>query len=478
MKARFYDNLSQDFSQLLEDADDYNVKIKVGENSKTQEFRAHSVILRARSPYFKKALSDSWVTIKDGSIVFNKPNISPAVFTLILKYIYSGNLDLNKISNTDVLDLLVASDELLLRELLDHIQDYLIKQASSWLKSNLITTLHTVFQLSCCKKLVDYCLDSICNNPKPFFSSENFSSLKKSIFLELIKRDELKIEEVDIWEHLIKWGIFQTSGIREMKPSDVKKFLEKDFKNLKGTLDPFIPYIRFHEISSKDFYNKVRPFRKILPESLFEDVMSFLMAGTEPKQRKLLARVGFFIDGSKFFTRNHADVISSWIKRKDTGISKENRSQFTLLYRGTRDGLNVNSFRQKVNNQGPAIAVVKIKDSETIIGGFNATGWSNNNQYYNSYSNSYSYNHNNYWNNNGNHFIFSFKGIRDKIGIIGRSTGSSGVYDYNNMLYFGSSDLLLHDGINGTCNQNSYDKRILDTNNFIAEELEVFKVVN
>ncbi|CAG8589579.1 10732_t:CDS:2, partial [Acaulospora morrowiae] len=467
MKTRFYDNLSQDFSQLLEDADDYNVKIKVGENSKTQEFRAHSVILRARSPYFKRALSDSWVTIKDGIILFNKPNISPVVFALILKYIYSGNLDLNKISNTDVLDLLVASDELLLRELLDHIQDYLIEREASWLNSNFITTLHTIFQLSCCKKLVDYCLDSISNDPKPFFSSENFSSFKKDIFLELIKRDELKIEEVDIWERLISWGIFQTSGIKEMKPSDVKKFSEKDFKNLKGTLDPFIPYIRFHEISSKDFFCKVRPFRKILPESLFEDVMSFLMAGTEPKQRKLLARVSSFIDGSKIFTRNHADVIYNWIKRKDAVISKENRSQFTLLYRGTRDGLNINSFRQKVNNQGPAIAVVKIKGSETIIGGFNATGWSNN-QYYNSYS----YSHINYWNNNSNHFIFSFKSFRDKIGIIGRFIGSNGVYDYNNMLNFGASDLLLSDGINGTCNQNSYDKRILDTNTFIAEELE------
>ncbi|CAG8753522.1 3633_t:CDS:1, partial [Acaulospora morrowiae] len=84
MRTEFYTNLSLDFSQLLEDADGYNVNIKVGENNETKEFRAHSIILRARSPYFKRALSDSWVTIKDGVILFNKPNISPNVFTLIL----------------------------------------------------------------------------------------------------------------------------------------------------------------------------------------------------------------------------------------------------------------------------------------------------------------------------------------------------------------------------------------------------------
>ncbi|CAG8783411.1 10579_t:CDS:2, partial [Acaulospora morrowiae] len=162
MLTEFYINLSQDLSQLLEDADDYNVNIKVGENTDTQDFRAHSIILRARSPYFKRALSSRWTfSKKDGIILFTKPNISPTIFTLILKYIYSGTLDLIKISRSDILNLLVASDELLLDELIEHIQDHLIKRESQWLKQNSIMVLHTVIKLFSCKELQEYCLESI-----------------------------------------------------------------------------------------------------------------------------------------------------------------------------------------------------------------------------------------------------------------------------------------------------------------------------
>jgi len=43
MTFEFYPGLSQNFSQLLDDADDYNVIIKIGENSNTKEFCAHSI---------------------------------------------------------------------------------------------------------------------------------------------------------------------------------------------------------------------------------------------------------------------------------------------------------------------------------------------------------------------------------------------------------------------------------------------------
>jgi hypothetical protein len=64
MVSFFYSNLSKDFSLILNDADDYDVIINVGENENTKEFRAHSVILRTRSPYFKGVLSSNWITKK------------------------------------------------------------------------------------------------------------------------------------------------------------------------------------------------------------------------------------------------------------------------------------------------------------------------------------------------------------------------------------------------------------------------------
>ncbi|CAB5364783.1 unnamed protein product [Rhizophagus irregularis] len=77
-------------SLMLDDADDYNVIIQTGEGQNIKEFNAHSNILRARSPYFKSALSTKWITKKNNMIEFKKPNIRPTVFEIILKYIYTG----------------------------------------------------------------------------------------------------------------------------------------------------------------------------------------------------------------------------------------------------------------------------------------------------------------------------------------------------------------------------------------------------
>jgi hypothetical protein len=82
----FHADLSQELSLMLSGADDHNVIIQAGENQNVKEFRAHSNLLRARSPYFKSALSSNWVTKKNDMIEFKKPNISPTVFGIILRY--------------------------------------------------------------------------------------------------------------------------------------------------------------------------------------------------------------------------------------------------------------------------------------------------------------------------------------------------------------------------------------------------------
>ncbi|RGB27975.1 hypothetical protein C1646_717286, partial [Rhizophagus diaphanus] len=77
-------------------------------------------------------------------IKFFKPNVTPIVFDMILKYIYTGELNLNKQSSEDILKLLVASDELLIDELFEYVQNYLIERRNSWIRQNFVHVLHTV----------------------------------------------------------------------------------------------------------------------------------------------------------------------------------------------------------------------------------------------------------------------------------------------------------------------------------------------
>lgn len=85
MTFEFFPELSQTLSKLLDDTYDYDIIINVGENSNRKEFHAHFNVLRARSPYFKRAFSQNWIKKENGVYIITKPNISPIVFEIIIR---------------------------------------------------------------------------------------------------------------------------------------------------------------------------------------------------------------------------------------------------------------------------------------------------------------------------------------------------------------------------------------------------------
>ena len=77
--------LSKDLLKLFESSTTCDVSIMVGEAPNIETFKAHSVILTSRSPYFATALSSNWVKKEDDIIILTKPNITPKVFEILLK---------------------------------------------------------------------------------------------------------------------------------------------------------------------------------------------------------------------------------------------------------------------------------------------------------------------------------------------------------------------------------------------------------
>ena len=77
--------LTNDLTNLLIESDFYDMEIKVGVEQNVKTFKAHSNILKARSSYFKVALSANWIKrSKNGIILFEKENISPKIFEVLL----------------------------------------------------------------------------------------------------------------------------------------------------------------------------------------------------------------------------------------------------------------------------------------------------------------------------------------------------------------------------------------------------------
>ncbi|GES81663.1 BTB/POZ protein [Rhizophagus clarus] len=88
------------------------------------------------------------------------------------------------------------------------------------------------------------------------------------------------IEESVVWELLIKWGINQIPEL-ENKPNQ-DDWTDKNYEDLKNILSNFIPLIKFLEISSEDFYYKVRPYKSIIPNDIYEEITEFYLV-EQPK---------------------------------------------------------------------------------------------------------------------------------------------------------------------------------------------------
>lgn len=84
MTTEFFKKLSSDFTQILDSSEDYDVIIEVGEEQNSQLYLIHSIILRNRSPYFRKHLP---ILARDEFDIreIKKPYIPVRVFDIIIR---------------------------------------------------------------------------------------------------------------------------------------------------------------------------------------------------------------------------------------------------------------------------------------------------------------------------------------------------------------------------------------------------------
>jgi hypothetical protein len=85
MLTQFLNVLSQNYIEILNDDEYYDVTIEVGKDPDVKIFRAHMIILCFRSPFLRRALSSNKKN-NDGALAHIKlTNLSPDIFQIILK---------------------------------------------------------------------------------------------------------------------------------------------------------------------------------------------------------------------------------------------------------------------------------------------------------------------------------------------------------------------------------------------------------
>ena len=83
--TQFFSKLSQNYIELLENDEYYDVVSEVGEDPNVKIFRAHMNILSCRSPYLRRTLASNKKDNNNGILTHIKlTNMSPEIFQPIL----------------------------------------------------------------------------------------------------------------------------------------------------------------------------------------------------------------------------------------------------------------------------------------------------------------------------------------------------------------------------------------------------------
>ncbi|GES93505.1 hypothetical protein GLOIN_2v1881255 [Rhizophagus clarus] len=321
MSTQFFSKLSKNYIELLKDDEYYDVTIEVAFNKKNN----------------------------DNSLVHIKlSKISSEIFQIILEYIYGGIISLNDQDILDIINILIAADVLHLQELVDHLQTYLIENKPEQIEQHFEFIQQISSQSINLLELQEFCISLMAKFPDKILKSFNFTSLSETSLISLIKRDDLQMKEVEVWDRVLKWGLAQNPTLI----SDPGTWSDNDFVIMRNILQQCLPLINFFNLSSKEFSQKVRPYRKLLSDQLYEDLLNFYLDPEIVSTLEILRprKTALFSNGTLIIDSRIVDSSS-------------------------RDGFTPKKFHELCDDKPNTVTFIKIKGTKEILGGYNPIIW-------------------------------------------------------------------------------------------------------
>ncbi|PKC62243.1 hypothetical protein RhiirA1_538639 [Rhizophagus irregularis] len=283
---KFLPKLSQNLLEILDDDEYYDITIEVGNDPYVRIFRAHMVILNYRSPYLRRILSTNERRNDETLTSIKLPNISPEIFQIILKYIYGGKILLEECDTSDIIKILIGANELSLQELVPYLQSFLIRNKTNWLEQNLSSIYQLSFENDSFLDLQKFCTKLISEQPKKIFNSPDFTSIPEKCLISIIQNNNIDMSMVQVWDYVLKWGVAQNPELS----SDSTNYSNDDFNALSNTLQKCISFIKFTDFTPKEFLHKVYPYKKIIPEEMYESLIKYFLDHDCNKQEPRIVR--------------------------------------------------------------------------------------------------------------------------------------------------------------------------------------------
>ncbi|CAG8850280.1 36920_t:CDS:2, partial [Gigaspora margarita] len=132
-------------------------------------------------------------------ILFDKPNITPELFKILISYIYDGNIVLTGVKFSDIIFLLCGARELQLKELCDYIEDEIVGQKNLVMENISLISQVELFEFAklsaLCKELHESNIVStpaLTSNTSTFAITKQFTTIQSNIIeqkhIELIAK--------------------------------------------------------------------------------------------------------------------------------------------------------------------------------------------------------------------------------------------------------------------------------------------------
>uniref|UniRef100_U9TYV4 Uncharacterized protein n=1 Tax=Rhizophagus irregularis (strain DAOM 181602 / DAOM 197198 / MUCL 43194) TaxID=747089 RepID=U9TYV4_RHIID len=86
---------------------------------------------------------------------------------------------------------------------------------------------------------------------------------------------------------------------------DPKTWPDDEFKPMKIILQHCLPLIRFFNLSSREFSQKVRPYQKLLDQQLYEDLWNLMIIDSKIVDSNIISTVSKWVDKVAIIMSNY-----------------------------------------------------------------------------------------------------------------------------------------------------------------------------
>jgi len=313
----------------------------------------------------------------------------------------------------------------------------------------------------------EFGLEFIRENTEEIIEGEAFLNLPKHRLMTLIKDDRLSVDELPLFNALVRWA----------KNEAKKQERKDDADTLKAILKDFMPLIRFPTMDVSEIAGHVAT-SGLLEQNQLLDLFKFVSI-TDEKERER-CEIGFNTHEREGGFQCKDTKILEKTHRKDVLRlfgPKCKKLRLDLIYRGSKDGFSASSFHGKCDGKGATFTVILAQSTKNIFGGYFEASWAGSGSYSSSTS-----------------WIYS---LRNKTGQTVKLEPTSSTNNaYCNSSYGptwgGGHDLHVNASMKSNsnyCNPNTYHKMatgfptvthdnslLAGAYNFTVDEIEVFKV--